>query len=200
MNTTQKFTFSFSKSRYRPLATPENFLWRGILDKNVIRSYHKVHYIEFVCMLSYGPRYAVMSYSVMLYCIRNTVVLYSCNIVTRILLYRTPMLMYHPIAIDRNFYAVVSYSESSYRNLNDVVSYLVNLYRNLIEVVSPTLTIDGIQEIVMSYTATVYYSRDAEHFIDIFTVIYKFLCGPIRSFYMKDQIFLPFHIQCTSTC
>ena len=63
-----------------------------------------------------------------------------------------------------------------------------------------TLTIDGIQEIVMSYTATVYYSRDAEHFIDIFTAIYKFLCGPIRSFYMKDQIFLPFHIQCTSTC
>ena len=52
----------------------------------------------------------------------------------------------------------------------------------------------------MSYTATVCYSRDAEHFIDIFTAIYKFLCGPIRSFYMKDQIFLPFHIQCTSTC
>ena len=46
------------------------------------------------------------------------------------------MLMYHPIAIDRNFYAVVSYSETSYRNLNDVVSYPVNLYRNLIEVVS----------------------------------------------------------------
>ena len=124
------------------------------------------------------------------------------------------MLMYQPVAIDRNFYAVVLYSETSYRNLNVVVSYPVNLYRNLNDVVSYSetsyrnlndvvsypVTIDGIQEIVMSYTATVYYSRDAEHFIDIFTAIYKFLCGPIRSFYMKDQIFLPFHIQCISTC
>ena len=110
------------------------------------------------------------------------------------------MLMYHPIAIDRNLYAVVSYSETSCRNLNDVVSYPVNLYRNLNDVVSYPVTIDGIQEIVMSYTATVYYSRDAEHFMDIFTAIYKFFCGPIRSFYMKDQVFLPFHIQCTSTC
>ena len=110
------------------------------------------------------------------------------------------MLMYHPIAIDHNLYAVVSYSETSYRKLNDVVSYPVNLYRNLNDVVSYPVTIDGIQEIVISYTATVYYSRDAEHFMDIFTAIYKFFCGPIRSFYMKDQIFLPFHIQCTSTC
>ena len=122
--------------------------------------------------------------------------------------------MYQPVAIDRNFYAVVSYSETSYRNLNVVVSYPVNLYRNLNDVVSYSetsyrnlndvvsypVTIDVIQEIIMSYTATVYYSLDAEHFIDIFTAIYKFLCGPIRSFYMKDQIFLPFHIQCISTC
>ena len=36
--------------------------------------------------------------------------------------------------------------------------------------------------------------------MDIFTAIYKFFCGPISSFYIKDQIFLPFHIQCTSTC
>ena len=110
------------------------------------------------------------------------------------------MLMYHPIAIDHNLYAVVSYSETSYRKLNDVVSYPVNLYRNLNDVVSYPVTIHGIQEIVMSYHATVYYSRDAEHFMDIFTAIYKFFCGPISSFYIKDQIFLPFHIQCTSTC
>ena len=31
-------------------------LWRGILDKNAIGSYHKVQYIESACILSYrGP-------------------------------------------------------------------------------------------------------------------------------------------------
>ena len=34
--------------------------------QNVIGSYHKVHYIEFACILSYRTRYAVMSYSVMM--------------------------------------------------------------------------------------------------------------------------------------
>ena len=58
-------------------------------------------------------------------------------------------------------YAIVSYSETSYRNLNDVVSYPVNLHRNLNVVVSYPVTIDGMQEIVMSYNATVCYSRDA---------------------------------------
>ena len=48
-------------------------VWRGILDKTVIGSYHKVHYIEFACILSYRTWYAVMSYSVMLYCNRNNV-------------------------------------------------------------------------------------------------------------------------------
>ena len=35
-----------------------------------------------------------------------------------------------------------------------------------------------------------------EYFIDFFTTaIYKFFCGPTRSFYIrKEQIFLPFHI------
>ena len=55
-------------------------LWRGILDKNVIGSYRKVHYIEFACILSYGTRYAVMSYSVMLYCNRTTVISYSVTL------------------------------------------------------------------------------------------------------------------------
>ena len=36
---------------------------------------------------------------------------------------------------------------------------------------------------------------EPEHFIDFFTAIYKFFCGPIRSFYiLKEHIFLPFHI------
>ena len=78
-----------------------------------------------------------------------------------VVLYRTPKLMYHPVAIDRNLYAVVSYSVTWYRNLNDVVTYPVNLYRNLNVVVSYPVTIDGIQEIAMSYNATVCYSRDA---------------------------------------
>ena len=40
----------------------------------------KVHYIEFACILSYRTQYAVMSYSVMLYCNRNTVLLvFSVN-------------------------------------------------------------------------------------------------------------------------
>ena len=46
-------------------------------ENTVIGSYHKVHYIEFACILSYGTWYAVMSYSVMLYCNRNTVTSYS---------------------------------------------------------------------------------------------------------------------------
>ena len=69
--------------------------------------------------------------------------------------------MYHPVAIDRNLYAVVSYSVTWYRNLNDVVLYPVNLYRNLNVVVSYPVTIYGIQEIAMSYSATMCYSRDA---------------------------------------
>ena len=64
----------------------------------------------------------------------------------------------------------------------DHKSFLLVKIRNLNDVVSYPVTIDGIQEIVMSYTATVYYSRDAEHFIDIFTAIYKFFCGPIGHF------------------
>ena len=48
------------------MACMESELWRGILDQNIIRSYLKVHYIEFVCILSYGRRYALMSYLVML--------------------------------------------------------------------------------------------------------------------------------------
>ena len=55
-------------------------LWRGILDKNVIGSYRKVHYIEFACILPYGTRYAVMSYSVMLYSNRSTVISYSVTL------------------------------------------------------------------------------------------------------------------------
>ena len=34
---------------------PGALVWRGILDKNVIGSYHQVHYIEFACILSYRP-------------------------------------------------------------------------------------------------------------------------------------------------
>ena len=70
-----------------------NRLWRGILDKNVIGSYHKVHYIEFACILSYRTRYAVMSYSVMLYCNRNTVLSYS-------------------VTLYRNQNSIVSYSDA----------------------------------------------------------------------------------------
>ena len=80
-------------------------VWRGILDKNVIGSYHKVHYIEFACVLSYRTRYAVMLYSVMLYCNRNTVLSYSVT------LYRNQNSnVSYPVAIYRNLYAVVSYS------------------------------------------------------------------------------------------
>ena len=80
-------------------------VWRGILGKNVIRSYHKVHYIEFACILSYGNRYAVMSYSGMLNCNRNTVIsplvtLYRDQ--NSIVLYSTADVSY-PVAIDRNF-------------------------------------------------------------------------------------------------
>ena len=45
----------------------------GNTGQTVIGSYHKVHYIEFACILSYRTWYAVMSYSVMLYCNRNDV-------------------------------------------------------------------------------------------------------------------------------
>ena len=89
-------------------------LWRGILDKNVIGSYHKVHYIEFACILSYRTRYAVMSYSVMLYCNRNTVLSYS-------------------VTLYRNQNSIVSYSDAD-------VSYPVVIYRNLYAVVSYSVT------------------------------------------------------------
>ena len=90
------------------------FLWRGILDKNVIGLYHKVHYIEFACILSYLTRYAVMSYSVMLYCNRNTVLSYS-------------------VTLYRNQNSIVSYSDAD-------VSYPVVIYRNLYAVVSHSVT------------------------------------------------------------
>ena len=142
------FDWSYSGIRLRHICQKSllpwfwTTLWRGILYKNVIGSYHKVHYIEFACILSYRTRYAVMSYSVMLYCNRNTVLSYSVT------LYRNQnSIVSYPVVIYRNLYAVVSYSVTWYRNLNDVVSYPV--------------TIDCIQEIVMSYTAAVYYSRDA---------------------------------------
>ena len=67
-------------SMSRETAHPRQRLWRGILDKNVIGSYHKVHYIEFACILCYRTRYAVMSYSVMFYCNRNTVLSYSVTL------------------------------------------------------------------------------------------------------------------------
>ena len=78
----RNFVFDFHLDTFvRSVAMPdkivETLVWRGILDKNVIGSYHKVHYIEFACILSYRTRYAVMSYSVMLYCNRNTVLSYS---------------------------------------------------------------------------------------------------------------------------
>ena len=90
------------------------YIWRGILDKNVIGSYHKVHYIEFACILSYRTRYAVMSYSVMLCCNRNTVLSYS-------------------VTLYRNQNSIVSYSDAD-------VSYPVVTYRNLYAVVSYSVT------------------------------------------------------------
>ena len=51
----------------------EDFLWRGILDKNVIESYCTVYCIVLASLLSYRNRYASMSYAVMLYRNRNTV-------------------------------------------------------------------------------------------------------------------------------
>ena len=104
-------------------------VWRGILDKNFIRSYHKVYYIEFACILSYGNRYVVMSYSVMLYCNRNTVIssLVAGRKQNSIVSYSTADVSY-PVAIDRNLCAVVSYSVTRYGNLNDIVSYPVNVF------------------------------------------------------------------------
>ena len=92
-------------------AHPRQRLWRGILDKNVIGSYHEVHYIEFACILSYRTRYAVyMSYSVMFYCNRNTVLSYS-------------------VTLYRNQNSIVSYSDAD-------ISYPVVIYCNLYAVVS----------------------------------------------------------------
>ena len=96
-----------------------------------------------------------MSYSVMLYN-RKAVILYSVTS------YRNQnSIVSYLVAIDRNWYAVVSYSVTWYPNLNYVVSYPVNLYCNLNDVVLYPITIDGIQEIVMLHTTTVYYSQDA---------------------------------------
>ena len=86
----------FSEQRRKPTTNSTHKsrrLWRGILDKNVIGSYHKVHYIEFACILSYRTRYAVMSYSLMLYCNRNTVLSYS-------------------VTLHRNQNSIVSYSDA----------------------------------------------------------------------------------------
>ena len=64
-------------SRY---ALSQTYGIKMLMDKNVIGSYHKVHYIEFACILSYRTLYAVMSYSVMLYCNRNIVLSYSVTL------------------------------------------------------------------------------------------------------------------------
>ena len=116
-------------------------LWRGILDKNVIGSYHKVHYIEFACILSYRTRYAVMSYSVMLYCNRNTVLSYSVTLhrnQNSIVSYSDADVSY-PVVIYRNLYAVASYSVTRYRNLNGIVSYPMLLYRTRCYYVVPEM-------------------------------------------------------------
>ena len=73
-------------------------------QKNVIGSYHKVCCIEFACILSYRTPYAVMSYSVMLYCNRNTVMSYSVTLYRNqnsIASYSNANVS-HPVAIDRN--------------------------------------------------------------------------------------------------
>ena len=114
------------------MSHPPVHLWRWILDKNVIGTYHKVHYIEFACVLSYRTRYAVMLYSVMLYCNRNTVLSYSVTLYRNqnsIVSYSDADVSY-PVVIYRNLYAVVSYSVTWYRNLNDIVSYPMLLCRN----------------------------------------------------------------------
>ena len=77
-------------------------LWRGIQDKNVIGSYHKVHYIEFACILSYRTRYVVMSYSVMLYCNRNNVLSYL-------------------VTLYRNQNSIVSYSNDILKATDDIL-------------------------------------------------------------------------------
>ena len=128
------------RSRLLKLCT---ILWRGILDKNVIGSYDKVHYIEFACILSYRTRYAVMSYSVMLYCNRNTVLSYSVTLhrnQNSIVSYSDADVSY-PVVIYRNLYAVVSYSVIRYRNLNGIVSYPMLLYRTRCYYIAPDATI-----------------------------------------------------------
>ena len=106
------FKCFYKKSIISHFRTTKEELWRGILDKNVIGSYHKVHYIEFACLLSYRTRYAVMSYSMMLYCNRNTVLSYSVTLYRKqnsIVSYSNADVSY-PVVIYRNLYAVVSYS------------------------------------------------------------------------------------------
>ena len=85
----------------------------GNTGQYVIGSYHKVHYIEFACILSYRIRYAVMSYSVMLYCNRNNVS--------------------YSVTLNRNQNSTVSYP-------NVDVSYPVAMHRNLYAVVSNSVT------------------------------------------------------------
>ena len=65
-----------------------------------------------------------MSYSVMLYCNRNTVLSYSVTLhrnQNSIVSYSDADVSY-PVVIYRNLYAVVSYSVTRYRNLNGIVS------------------------------------------------------------------------------
>ena len=77
---------------------------------------------KFACILSYRTRYALMSYSVVLYCNRNTVLSYSVTVYRNqnsIVSYSDADVSY-PVVIYRNLYAVVSYSVTWYRNLNDI--------------------------------------------------------------------------------
>ena len=94
--------------------------------------------IEFAYILSYRTPYAVMSYSVMLYCNRNNVLSYSVTLYRNqnsIVSYPNADVSY-PVAMHRSLYAVVSNSVTWYRNLNDIVSYPVNVSRNVNDVLS----------------------------------------------------------------
>ena len=73
--------------------------------------------LEFACILSYLTQYAVMPYSVMLYCNRNNVLSYSVTLYRNqnsIVSYLNADVSY-PVAMHRNLYAVVSNSVTWYR-------------------------------------------------------------------------------------